>query len=165
MRILNVLRIANLSLIVLFPVAWFMPLLYTGLVSPRRIPFTDKTIFNLSEVTVVSGLQSLWGTSVVLALIVTAAAIFFPMVKVIGVALTHFNLLSPRAMPFLSWAGKFVMADIFLLSLYILIFKGLGLGRVEVAWGTYLFTFCVIASIIITGLTESVMKRSPHGYG
>lgn len=157
---LNILRAANLSLAVLFPISWFVPLLYTGLMTPRRIPFTDRTIFDLSEVSIVSGLQALWNSSVVLALVVTAAAIFFPMIKVLGIALLHFDLLSSRASPVLSWAGKFAMADIFLLALYILIFKGLGLGRVEVAWGMYLFTFCVVASIILSALTDKAMTSA-----
>ena len=48
------------------------------------------------------------------------------------------------------------MADVFLLALYVLIFKGMGVGEVQVAWGLYLFTACIIASIIIAALTEKV---------
>ncbi|MDO5646799.1 paraquat-inducible protein A [Paracoccus sp. (in: a-proteobacteria)] len=153
------LRIANLSLLILFPVSWFMPLLHTGLLRPRRIPFTERTLFELDTVTIISGLQALWASSAVLALVVTAAAIFFPMLKTIGVALIQFDLMSPKLSPILAWAGKFAMADIFLISLYILIFKGIGLGHVNVAWGMYLFTACVVASIIVFTLTEKNWGR------
>lgn len=116
MTLLNLLRIANLSLLVLFPLSWFAPLLRTGLMRPRNIPWTDWTLFELDIVTILSGLQALWGSSPGLALIVTAAAIFFPMLKTIGIALVQFDLLAPRVAPVLSWLGKFAMADIFLLS-------------------------------------------------
>jgi hypothetical protein len=33
--------------------------------------------------------------------------------------------------------------------------KGIGLGRVEPAWGLYLFTGCVIASVAISMLSKA----------
>ena len=77
------LRYLNLSLLILFPVAWFAPLLRAGLLP----------LFSLSEISVISGLQSLWGTDVFLALIVTAFALFAPYLKTIGLALVQFRLL------------------------------------------------------------------------
>jgi len=156
MNMLFWLRAANLALLVLFPVSWFMPLLRTGFMQPWNIPWTDWTFFELDVVTVVTGLQALWAGSAGLALIVTFAAIFAPMLKTIGIALVQFDLLSPRLVPALGWIGKFAMADVFLLALYVLIFKGMGVGEVQVAWGLYLFTACIIASIIIAALTEKV---------
>lgn len=41
------------------------------------------------------------------------------------------------------------MADIFLIAIYITVAKGIGVGRVEVAWGLYLFTACVLASLML----------------
>jgi len=46
------------------------------------------------------------------------------------------------------------MADIFLIALYITVVKGVGMARVEVAWGLYLFTACVLSSIAIGHLTQ-----------
>ena len=46
------------------------------------------------------------------------------------------------------------MADVFLIALYIVLAKGVGVGRVETAWGLYLFTFCVLASMLITHMTK-----------
>ncbi|MDC1501343.1 paraquat-inducible membrane protein A, partial [Octadecabacter sp.] len=63
---LNTLRIANLALLILFPIAWFAPLLRAGLMP--NLPFFG----GLDEISVISGLQSLWGSDVFLALIVTA---------------------------------------------------------------------------------------------
>lgn len=70
-------RYLNLTLLVLFPIAWFAPLLRAAL-----LPW-----FGMDEISVVSGLQSLWETDAALALLVTFLAIFAPYAKVIGLAL------------------------------------------------------------------------------
>lgn len=144
-------RYANLTLLVLFPIAWFAPLLRAGLLP----------LFGLSEISVITGLQSLWQSDVFLALLVTLFALFAPYAKTIGLALIHFGLLRRKALPALQILGKLAMADIFLIALYIVVAKGVGVGRVETAWGLYLFTACVLASIAIGYLTEKRTKQSP----
>ena len=140
---LGLLRIANLSLLILFPIAWFAPLMRAGLLP----------VFGLSEISVISGLQALWDSDVFLALLVTAFALFAPYLKTIGLALVHFDLLADRTLPVLGWIGKLAMADVFLVALYIVAFKGVGIGRIETGWGLYLFTACILASIAISALT------------
>ncbi|MEO0904354.1 MAG: paraquat-inducible protein A, partial [Pseudomonadota bacterium] len=108
---LNVLRLANLALLILFPIAWFAPLMRAGLLP----------IFGLSEISVISGMQALWDSDVALALLVTAFALFAPYLKTIGLALVHFNLLKDKTLPVLSWIGKLAMADVFLIALYIVV--------------------------------------------
>ncbi|MGH1412197.1 MAG: paraquat-inducible protein A [Pelagimonas sp.] len=132
-------RWLNLLLLVLYPISWFAPLLRAGL-----LPF-----FGLSEISVISGLQSLWGTDVFLALIVTLFALFAPMLKAIGLALVQFSLLDRKTLPILNLLGKFAMADIFLVALYITLSKGMGVGTIETAWGLYLFTACILGSILL----------------
>ena len=138
------LKYANLTLLVLFPVAWFAPLMRAGLGLP---------LFSLSEISVISGLQSLWDSDVFLALLVTAFALFAPYLKTIGLALMHFGLLHRKLLPVLNWMGKLAMADIFLIALYIVVAKGVGVGKVETAWGLYLFSLCIVASLIISALS------------
>ncbi|MGB0799090.1 MAG: paraquat-inducible protein A, partial [Planktomarina sp.] len=104
--------------------------------------------------------QSLWGSDVILALLVTFLAIFAPYLKTIGLALVHFRLGSPRIVPVLSYMGKLAMADVFLIALYIVILKGVGIGKVETAWGLYLFSGCVLASVLISILS---VRKSPNG--
>lgn len=140
----NVLRIANLSLLILFPIAWFAPLIRAGLLP----------LFGLSEISVISGLQALWESDIALALLVTAFALFAPYLKTIGLGLVHFGLLKDKTLPFLNWMGKLAMADVFLIALYIVVVKGVGIGKVETAWGLYLFTACILASILISALTD-----------
>jgi len=146
---MRLLQIANLALLLLFPLSWFAPLLRAGLLP----------LFGLDEISVVSGLQALWGNSPALALLVTFLAIFAPMLKTIGLALLHADMLSPRLLPVLHWMGKLAMADVFLIALYIVVFKGIGLGRIEVAWGLWLFTACILASLAISTLTERAASR------
>ncbi|MEZ5797500.1 MAG: paraquat-inducible protein A [Paracoccaceae bacterium] len=132
-------RWLNLALLVLFPVAWFAPLMRAALLP----------IFGMDEISVVTGLQSLWASDIPLALAVTFLAIFAPYAKTIGLALLHFDLLSPRTLPALHILGKLAMADVFLIALYIVIAKGAGHVTVEVDWGLYLFTACILASLLV----------------
>ncbi len=142
MRLL--LKLSNLSLLVLFPIAWFAPLMRAGLLP----------LFGLSEISIVSGLQSLWDTDVALALLVTFLAIFAPYLKVIGLSLIQFGLMRRKVLPVLEWLGKLAMADVFLIALYIVLVKGAGHVTVETGWGLYLFTACVLASLAISHLTR-----------
>jgi uncharacterized paraquat-inducible protein A len=133
-------RYLNLVLLILFPIAWFAPMLRAAILP----------IFGMDEISVITGLQSLWESDAVLALLVTFLAIFAPYAKTIGLALLHFGLLSPKTLPALNFLGKLAMADVFLIALYIVIVKGAGMVTIETAWGLYLFSGCVLASILIS---------------
>ncbi len=145
------LRYLNLSLLILFPIAWFAPLLRAGI---------DLPLFGLSEISVISGLQALWESDVFLALVVTFLAIFSPFLKTIGLACIHFGLMRRKALKALEFLGKLAMGDIFLIALYIVVVKGVGFAKVETAWGLYMFTGCILASIFIGWATEQ-SRRSP----
>lgn len=135
-------KYANLTLLILFPIAWFAPLLRAALLP----------VFGMDEISVITGLQSLWGSDAALALLVTFLAVFAPFAKTIGLALLQFGLLHPRALPALNILGKLAMADVFLIALYVVIVKGAGYVTIEVAWGMYLFTGCILASMILSYL-------------
>ena len=145
----GVLIATNLALLVLYPVAWWAPLMRAGFLP----------LFSLNEISVLTGLQSLWGSDVFLALVVTLFALFAPYLKTIGLALVHFKLLSARTLPVLHILGKLAMADIFLIAVYITLSKGIGVGRIETAWGLYLFTACILASFWISWMTERMAER------
>lgn len=138
------LRIANLSLLILFPVAWFAPLLRAGL-----LPF-----FDLDAISVISGLGAIWDKDVLLALVVTFFAIVAPYLKTIGLALVQFGRAPQRLLPVIAFFGRLAMADIFLIAIYIVLAKGVGVGRLETGWGLYLFTFCVLASLALSALEK-----------
>ena len=138
-------KYANLALLFLFPVAWFAPLLRAALLP----------IFGMDEISVITGLQSLWGSDPAFALLVTFLAIFAPFAKTLGLTLIHFHLLSPKTLPALHILGKLAMAEVFLIALYLVIAKGAGYVTIETAWGLYLFTACILASLFISHKTET----------
>ncbi len=142
------LKLFNLSLLILYPVAWAAPLMRAGLLP----------LFSLDEISVLTGLQSLWASDIFLALVVTAFALFAPYLKTIGLALLHFNLLSAKALPALHILGKLAMADIFLIALYIVMVKGIGIGHVTTSWGLWLFTICVLVSMWVAWRTSKTLK-------
>jgi paraquat-inducible protein A len=138
----------NLALLLAFPIAWFAPLMRAALLP----------IFGMDEISLITGLQSLWRSDAALALVVTFFALFAPYAKTLGLALIHFNLLSPRTLPALHIMGKLAMADVFLIALYIVIAKGAGYVTIEVAWGLYLFTALILISLAISILTARGLK-------
>ena len=144
------LRLLTLSLLVLYPVAWFAPLMRAGLLP----------LFGLSEISVLTGLQSLWASDAALALVVTFFAIFAPYLKTIGLALVQWDLLDAKVQPVLHVLGKLAMADVFLIALYITLAKGIGLGTIETAWGLYLFTGCILASLGLGMQTERGLRQN-----
>lgn len=146
-----IIRLLNLSLLVWFPVAWMAPLLKAGL-----LPF-----FSLSEISVLSGLQTLWEKDIFLAVAVTFFALVAPYLKTIGLALIHFNLASPKLLPSITLMGKLAMADIFLIALYIVIAKGVGVGRLETGWGLYAFTACVLISLFCSLMSKPKQAETP----
>ena len=130
----------NLSLLLLYPISWGVPLMRAGLLP----------IFGLSEISVLTGIAALWSTDRLLAVIVVLFALVAPYVKTLAMALVQFGGLSRKALPAIGILGKLAMADIFLIALYITLVKGIGIGRIETAWGLYLFTACILVSLALS---------------
>ena len=145
---MTALKAANLVLLVLFPVAWFAPLLRAGL-----LPF-----FGMDEISVISGLAVLWQEAPLLAALVALFALAAPIAK--GVILAAVQWGGPaRLLGAVHLLGRLAMADVFLIALYIVAAKGVGVVRVETAWGLWLFTTCVLGSLLVAHLTERALKR------
>jgi uncharacterized paraquat-inducible protein A len=146
------LLVGNLALLVLFPLAWTAPLMRAGLLP----------LFGLSEISVLSGLAALWSDGeTVLAVLVALFALVAPMLKTAALALVHLRVASAQMLPLVQIMGKLAMADIFLIAVYITLAKGLSVGRVETAWGLWLFTACVLASLAMSIATPRAMKGPP----
>ena len=67
----------------------------------------------------------------------------------------QFGLLDAKTLPVLHILGKLAMADVFLIALYVVIGKGAGYVTIETAWGLYLFTACILASLVISMTTAA----------
>jgi paraquat-inducible protein A len=59
----------------------------------------------------------------------------------------------------LSVLGRLAMADVFLIALYIVLAQGAVIGRLQTAWGLYLFTACVLGSLGLSLVTERLRPR------
>lgn len=144
-----ILRGLTFALLLLYPISWFAPLLRAGLLP----------LFGLEEISVITGLVSLWKTDVVLALVVLLFALIAPTVKTVWLMALQWGWARPRYMNILSALSKLAMADVFLIALYITVVKGIGIGTVEVAWGLYLFTGCVIGTFALGHWTIAAAHR------
>ena len=85
----------------------------------------------------------------------TFLAVFAPYAKTLGLALVQFGLLDARTLPVLHILGKLAMADVFLIALYVVIGKGAGYVTIETGWGLYLFTACILTSLVISMATAA----------
>ncbi|MCH8167943.1 MAG: paraquat-inducible protein A [Proteobacteria bacterium] len=127
----------NLLLLLLYPASWLSPLARAGF-----LPF-----FSGTEITILGGVADLWQSDAALAVLVAVFAIVIPYAKTLSLAAIHFGWLGARALPLIEIVGKLAMADVFLIALYIVLVKGVGVGHVVSAWGLWLFTACVLASL------------------
>lgn len=133
------LRAANLALLALYPLAWASPLATAGL-----LPWFDG-----NEITILGGVAELWEVDPLLAILVAVFAMVIPYAKTLALAAIQFGRLPPRALPAIVAIGKLSMADVFLIAVYIVVVKGVGLGYVQSAWGLWLFTACVLGQVWI----------------
>lgn len=138
------LRLVNLTLLILFPLSWIAPLMHAGILP----------LFGLSDISVISGIVSLWEKDIFLALIVVFFAMIAPIAKVICMEGLLSGRLPARFKPVLFHLGRVAMADIFLIAIYVTLAKGIGVGRIEIGWGLYLFTFCVLISLVTSILAR-----------
>ncbi|MHA1530079.1 MAG: paraquat-inducible protein A [Alphaproteobacteria bacterium] len=127
----------NLLLLLLYPASWLAPLARAG-----WLPY-----FSGDEITILGGVADLWQSDAALAALVALFAVVIPYAKTLALAAIHFGLLGARALGLIEIIGKLAMADVFLIALYIVLIKGVGIGHVVSAWGLWLFTACVLASL------------------
>jgi uncharacterized paraquat-inducible protein A len=151
---LRILTALNLALLILFPLAWAAPLMRAGLLP----------VFGLSEISILSGLATLLREGEpVLAALIALFALAAPMAKTVTLALMHLSKTPLRLLPAMQLMGKLAMADVFLIAVYITLAKGIAVGRVETAWGLWLFTSCVLASFGIGLVTARLARRGALG--
>ncbi|MEM6356076.1 MAG: paraquat-inducible protein A [Pseudomonadota bacterium] len=134
----------NLALLLVWPIAWTAPLARAAL-----LPF-----FEGKAVSILGGLGALWDADAMLAVVVFVFAILMPLSKTAALGLVLAGRLGEGAHPTIALLGKLSMAEVFLVALYIVVVKGVGLGHVTPAWGLWLFTGCVLVQIAIAELAS-----------
>jgi paraquat-inducible protein A len=149
----NRLAVVLIGLLALaFPVAWFAPLMTVKV----RLAFWASG----TDITLISTLQALWADDPVLALVLSFLTLVAPMVKLLGSALILLGLLSPRTDGALWLLGRLAMADVFLIVVYMALFKGLDGGTITPGWGLWAYTGAVLGSL---GLSLW-LARGGHGW-
>ena len=122
--------------------AWWVPL-FTA-----RVPFLWR-----QDVSVASGLAELWRIDLFLFLVVLVFSVLTPLAKTALSLYAWYRLplaAARRQLPRLALLGKLSMTELFLLAVIVVGFKGVGVGRVETAWGLYVFGGVVLASLGIS---------------
>ena len=134
--------IVNAALLFAYPIAWVAPLATAGV-----LPW-----FSGSEITIRGGVMDLWEVDPALSLLVAVLAIVVPYGKTMMLVAVHRGWEGPLWL--IEAVGKLSMADVFLIALYVVVVKGVGIGHVTPAWGLWLFTGCVLASIWVGWATK-----------
>lgn len=142
-------------LLILYPAAWLAPLAEAGVVS----------WWSGKHITIFYGISDLWKVDAALAVLVALLAMAIPYGKTLALSAVHFGYLGARALPAIEVIGKLSMADVFLIALYVVVVKGVGIGHVETAWGLWLFTGCVLASIWVGWATTRFLKKAATDAG
>ncbi len=138
------LELANLAVLALLPVAWAAPLMRA-----QALPF-----FPASEISILSGVASLWETDAALAALVALFALAAPLAKGLATAAALRGRAPRSLVRWLPALGRLAMADVFLVAVYVVVVKGAGLATVETGWGLHLFTALVLAGLALAHLVE-----------
>ena len=133
-------EIANLAIAAAFPLAWAAPLARAGV-----LPF-----FGTSEISVLSGVATLAESDLALAALVALFVIVAPVAKAALLALILSGRLRARlALDAAEALGRLALTDMFLVAVYIVAVKGVGLGSVETAWGLYFYTALALGAAAV----------------
>jgi paraquat-inducible protein A len=140
---------ASIAIAVLFPIVLVVPILST------RIPF-----LSYNEIVLARLAYDLFRADKVLFVIVIVFGMIIPMCKsILSCIFWHFlrSASMIRYFDALALLGKFSMLDVMLLSVFVVAFKGLGVGRVEIKYGLYIYVFFVVTSFFVSfAMTQAV---------
>lgn len=142
-------------LAVAFPVAWFAPLMTVRV----RLAFWASG----SEISLISTLQALWADAPGLALVLSFLTLAAPMLKLLGMALVLGGALSPKADGALWLLGRLAMADVFLIVVYMALFKGIDGGTIAPHWGLWAYTAAVLGSLSLSLWTRRLPPAPATG--
>ena len=140
-----------LALIALL-LSWHLPLFHT-----------EFLVFLENDVTLIGAVQTLWETDLFLCAVVVIFGIAAPFLKLVALLYAWYALPLPRARGWIariSKLSKFSMLDVLLIAVVIVGLKGIGKGKVTVAYGLYVYAGVVIAVLILSSLMLAVAAGS-----
>lgn len=132
-----------ISLLILasLPIIFFVPLLTT------RFWF-----FMRADITLAHAITDLFRIDKFLFTIVVVFGLVFPFLKAIMSTLCwyYFDISrTERYLEVLSYMAKLSMLDVMLLAFFVVAFKGLGIGTVEVKYGLYVYASLILTSLLL----------------
>jgi paraquat-inducible protein A len=131
---------ALLILLLSFPVVLFVPLLTTSL-----------WFFDRSDITLAHAAYELFDIDKFLFAVVVVFGIAFPSIKMMLSVLFWYCFTIPTAVRYAGLLGslsKLSMLDVMLLAIFVIAFKGVGVGTIRVEYGLYIYTLVVLGSLI-----------------
>jgi len=120
---------------------------------------TTKFYIFRQDVTLIRSILLLFNSgSIFLGIVILSFSIVFPISKYIAIIIILFasnNELTSKINNILKHLGKYSMLDVFIIALIVIVMKlGNGMFSVQIKWGTIIFVFSVLSSIIITSLLK-----------
>ncbi|HEY7231905.1 MAG TPA: paraquat-inducible protein A [Pseudolabrys sp.] len=131
----------SLLIAAVLPIVFFVPLLTT------RLLFLVRT-----DITLAHAISELFRIDKFLFAIVVVFGVIFPFLKAIMSVLCwyYFDISrTARYLEALSYMAKLSMLDVMLLAFFVVAFKGIGIGTVEVKYGLYVYASLILASHLL----------------
>ena len=140
--------------LIFFPIVFFVPLLTTKF-----------WFYSRNDIALFRGAYDLYHVDKFLFIIVFVFGMLIPAVKMIASVLCwYFFQVSSvkRHCEILGHLAKLAMLDIMLLAIFVIAFKGVGIGTVEVKYGLYIYTVFIVASLFLSqAMSKAARKFCP----
>lgn len=133
-------------LLAALPVSWHLPLFRTELL-----------VFLENDVTLLGAVRSLAEADIFLCAVVVLFGMAIPVLKLSALLYAWIALPRARASAWIrtiSKLSKFSMLDIMLIAVVVVGLKGIGMGKVTVEYGLYVYAGVVISALLLSSWME-----------
>lgn len=143
-------------LLIALVISWHLPLFRTELL-----------VFLENDVTLLGAVVTLAETDLFLCSIVVLFGMVIPFMKLLALLYAWFALPQARARSWIksiSGFSKFSMLDVMLIAIVIVGIKGIGMGKVTVEYGLYVYAV-VVLSVLLLSSWMLIAANRPSGAG
>ncbi len=138
-------------MLVVLPLSWHLPLIQTELL-----------VFLENDVTLLGAVVALAETDLFLCAVVVLFGMAIPFLKLAALLYAWYALPHGRARAWIaviSRFSKYSMLDVMLIALVIVGLKGVGMGKVRVEYGLYVYAGVVISVLLLSSWMQAVAAR------
>jgi uncharacterized paraquat-inducible protein A len=137
-----------------------------ALVASWHLPLfrTEFLVFLENDVTLLGAVRTLAETDLFLCAIVVLFGMIVPFLKLSALLYAWFALPQGRAracIGVISKFSKFSMLDVLLIALVIVGLKGVGMGKVSVAYGLYVYAGAVMLVMLLSSWMQRAASPAP----